>query len=318
MKILLELPSWLGDAVMTTPAIENLSNQFPNALITFIGEAAPIELFKLHPKRNKCVHIEKNIMKIPLFAKNLGKFDIFFSFRSSKRTTFLKFFINSAKKYQYKRNKYNDEKIHQVEKYNFFISELTKEKSLPEKLKIYGYESRKKLTREYIVISPGANFGSAKRWYPERFAEIAKYFSRDFDIKIIGSKNETEIASSILKNFYLIGGKKIDNLTDKTSIQDLIKIISSSSFFIGCDSGPAHIAASFEIPSIIIFGPTKPNETCQWKNISSFIVKKDLDCQPCMKRTCPLGHHECMKKISSNDLIQLYEEQYLKKNKIKN
>ena len=63
-----------------------------------------------------------------------------------------------------------------------------------------------------------------------------------------------------------------------------------------------HVAAAFEVPTVAIFGPTKDDETSQWMNEKSLIVKKNLDCQPCMKRTCPLGHHDCMNLIKAIDV----------------
>ena len=64
-----------------------------------------------------------------------------------------------------------------------------------------------------------------------------------------------------------------------------------------------HIAAAFQVPTVAIFGPTRTQETSQWMNKKSLIVKKDLDCQPCMKRVCPLKHHNCMKYIKSVDVL---------------
>ena len=64
-----------------------------------------------------------------------------------------------------------------------------------------------------------------------------------------------------------------------------------------------HLAASFQVPTVAIFGPTKDEETSQWMNNKSIIVKKDLDCQPCMQRTCPLKHHNCMKHIKAIDVL---------------
>jgi heptosyltransferase II len=57
------------------------------------------------------------------------------------------------------------------------------------------------------------------------------------------------------------------------------------------------------VPTVVIFGPTRDNETSQWMNDKGIIMKKDLDCQPCMKRTCPLQHHNCMKLIKANDVL---------------
>jgi heptosyltransferase-2 len=65
-----------------------------------------------------------------------------------------------------------------------------------------------------------------------------------------------------------------------------------------------HLAAAFQIPTVAIFGPTKDNETSQWMNEKSMIVKKNLECQPCMKRTCPLKHHNCMKMVVASDVLR--------------
>ena len=73
--------------------------------------------------------------------------------------------------------------------------------------------------------------------------------------------------------------------------------------FLTGDSGPMHIAASFNIPTVSIFGPTKDEETSQWMNPQNIIVKKNLECQPCMRRKCPLGHHDCMKLIKTNEVL---------------
>ena len=65
-----------------------------------------------------------------------------------------------------------------------------------------------------------------------------------------------------------------------------------------------HLAASLNIPTIALFGPTNPSETSQWKNTHSVIIKKSLDCQPCMKRSCPLKHHDCMNLIKAENVLE--------------
>jgi len=64
-----------------------------------------------------------------------------------------------------------------------------------------------------------------------------------------------------------------------------------------------HLAAAFQVPTVSIFGPTNDKETSQWMNSKSMILKKDLECQPCMRRTCPLNHHNCMKQIKASDVL---------------
>jgi heptosyltransferase-2 len=69
-----------------------------------------------------------------------------------------------------------------------------------------------------------------------------------------------------------------------------------------------HLAAAFQIPTVAIFGPTKYTETNQWMNEKGVIITKDLYCAPCMKRVCPLGHHDCMKLIKAEDVLEKVKE----------
>ena len=87
------------------------------------------------------------------------------------------------------------------------------------------------------------------------------------------------------------------------NIKELITQISKLDLFITGDSGPMHLAAAFQVPTVTIFGPTKDKETSQWMNENSLIVKKNLECQPCMKRSCPLKHHNCMKLVEASDVL---------------
>jgi heptosyltransferase-2 len=166
------------------------------------------------------------------------------------------------------------------------------------------YIEPKKFERPTLGINAGATYGSAKRWYPERFAAVAKEFCDKFDIIIFGGPNEVEMANEIERNL----GVPCTNLAGKTTIVELCANIGGLSLFITNDSGPMHVAAAYQVPTVAIFGPTKHTETSQWMNEKSKIVRHAMACSPCMKRECPLGHHECMKSITASEVISAVKE----------
>jgi heptosyltransferase II len=301
MKILIELPTWLGDSIMATPAIENLLNSFNNPEVTLIGSYVAIEAIKNHPKVVKTYVLDKKYVNFYRIIKSFGKFEIYFSFRGSLRSKCMSLFILAENKYQFDKNKYN--KGHQVEKYNNFVNDNLRVVSTPGKLILHLDKKNVVEGKKLLGINPGASYGSSKRWYPEEFAKVAVDLSKHFDIIIFGGPGEKEIALDI-ENFLIKKSvTNYQNLADKTSVQELIDQISNLDLFITGDSGPMHIAAVFKIPTISIFGPTQDNETSQWQNKKSIIIKKNLTCQPCMKRNCPLGHHNCMKLIKAREVL---------------
>jgi len=301
MKLLIELPTWLGDCVMTTPAIENIISSYPNSKVIFIGSRVSVDLMKNHPNCLEVIYMNKSIIKLILIAYKIGFVDIFFSFRSSPRVKLFSMLVNASRKFHYQKNNFKNG--HQVEKYNEFINESLGLKTLPKGLLIHKKYPKGVSNKLTLGINPGASYGSAKCWSYENFTKVALSLSYKFDILIFGGKDEINLSKKIEKRLIKSGCKNFVNLAGKTSIDDLVNKISSLSLFITGDSGPMHIASAFQVPTISLFGPTKAHETSQWMNNKSIILKKELPCQPCMKRVCPLGHHDCMKKITSEEVI---------------
>lgn len=304
MKIFIEVPVWLGDTIMASVAVDNVINHFPNAHITVFGSKVATEIYKAHPKVDKVVIDESKQSPnrwIWLYTnmKNLGKFDFAISFRRQWSTRFLLFTLNAKEKHRYKR--LNSKTTHQVKRYNDFASKAV---GLPLELKdLYLPFAPKNFKRPTLGINPGAAYGSAKRWYPDEFAKVAHALSDKFDIVIFGGPNETEIANDIQKELQTLGSQNVVNLAGKTDIKSLCENIGGLSLFITNDSGPLHISAAYKVNSVAIFGPTIPTETHGWNNPNERIVKLELPCQPCMKRTCPLKHHNCMRGVTSKDVL---------------
>lgn len=317
MKILIILPNWLGDALMATPAIEHLSSLYPDARFTFVGSFVAIEALKYHPKIEASFVDEtkkqgNRLKATHAFAKSLGEFDISISFRSNIYSTLLLFFTPSHQKIARKswhasllldKSEKLSREIHLSEQYNNLVNLLETKPSSAPKSKLY--IPKKVYGQKTLGINPGATYGSAKRWYPDKFAEVAKAFASDYQIIIFGGPSEVDMGADIEKRLLDMGIKNYQNLAGKTNIHELCSHIGGLDIFITNDSGPMHVAAAYEVPTVAIFGPTRHLETCQWKNEKSSIVRRDdVPCAPCMKRTCPLKHHECMTKIEANDVIE--------------
>lgn len=304
MKLFIEIPTWLGDAIMATPAIENIIKNFDNAEVTIFGSFVSTKIFENHPKVKNIIVDETKKSRNRYFSlytlsRQIGKFDVAFSFRSSFSTKFFFFLLKAKNKFIFQKRK---KEKHQVLKYNDFVNRSLKSSFKAEDLKLYF--SPFIYDKPTLGINPGATYGSAKRWYPSEFAKVAISLASKYNIVIFGGPTEIDIATDIENELIENGIKNYQNLAGKTAIPELIEKIADLSLFITNDSGPMHIAAAFKVKTISIFGPTKFTETNQWNNKNGVIVTKNLDCSPCMKRVCPLKHHNCMKLITANDVLK--------------
>ena len=309
MKIFIEIPTWLGDAIMTTPAIQNIIKTYPDAKITLLGSFVSTQAFKDYPNIEKVLVDDtkksgnryKNLISL---AKSIGKVEIAISFRRSFSSKFMMFFLKAKKKFNYKR--LTKEEIHLCIRYNDFVNKVLNLNNQVGDLKLYFKPFS--YPKPTLGINPGATYGSAKRWYPNEFAKVAISLASKYDIVIFGGPAETDIANDIEKELIKNGITNYQNLAGLTTISELIEKIAGLDLFITNDSGPMHIAAAYKTKTIAIFGPTKFTETNQWNNDKNgLIVTKNLDCAPCMKRTCPLKHHNCMKEITADDVLKAVE-----------
>ncbi len=307
MKLFIELPTWLGDAVMATPAIENVVKTYPNAHITIFGSPVAVAVFKYHPHVDRIIKDNSRNARLRWLylyktARSMGAYDIALSFRDTMASRLFMKSIRSQCKENYRQDK--KKTMHLVMRYNDFVNASIKIKKPPGRLKIYTKKQYAAFDKPTIGINPGASYGSAKCWYPEKFAAVAMDLSKDYDVVIFGGPDDIDMAYDIEK--YLLKHKIINyhNTAGKTSIEELINKISELHLLITGDSGPMHLAAAFSVPTVAIFGPTKDQETSQWMNKRGAIVKKNLDCQPCMRRTCRLKHHNCMKQIEPSQVIK--------------
>jgi heptosyltransferase-2 len=156
---------------------------------------------------------------------------------------------------------------------------------------------------KWAAINPGAAYGSAKRWYPERFGQVADALATEFGYRalLVGGPGEIGIGHEIESAMR----SKPLNLIGRTSVRQLMALLASVELVITNDSGPMHVAAAFGRPVVALFGPT---DHCATSPLCSrfALVRKETECAPCLKRRCPTDHR-CMAGISVKDVLYAVE-----------
>jgi heptosyltransferase-2 len=150
-----------------------------------------------------------------------------------------------------------------------------------------------------VAINPGATYGSAKRWYPERFAAVADSLAEEWGARVVvlGSAAEAPLAGEI----EAAARRGVANMAGKTTVREMMAFLSLSSFLVTNDSGPMHIGAALGVPLVAIFGPTDWRRTSPWTPLAK-VVRVEIDCSPCMRRVCDRGH-ECMLGVTPEMVV---------------
>jgi heptosyltransferase-2 len=152
-----------------------------------------------------------------------------------------------------------------------------------------------------IGVSPGAAYGSAKRWLPERFAAAARQLAaRDnASIAIFGSQTERDLCEEVAK---ASGGR---NFAGATTLSEFIDLTAACHLCLTNDSGAMHIAAATGTPCITVFGPTDETATGPTGH-TAMMVREPVDCAPCGLRECPIDHR-CMTRVTSDRVVAVAE-----------
>jgi len=149
------------------------------------------------------------------------------------------------------------------------------------------------------VLCVGAEYGPAKRWPPQHFAELGKTLhGQGFQVWLVGSAKDAEAGSEAAR---LSGGACLD-LCGKTSLDEVVDLLASASVVVSNDSGLMHVAAALGKPLIALYGSSSPAFTPPLSR-KARIVSLHLPCSPCFKRECPLGHLDCLVKLTPQRVL---------------
>ncbi len=332
--ILIRATNWVGDAVMTLPALEAVYENFPSARITVIVRPWVAPLFENHPAVSEVLVFQKHDSFIKDFAEIRGliesikekQFDLAILFQNAFEAAIIAYLGGVKYRVGFDSDgrglllthaiKRTGEifKIHQVEYYLSILKAvgLKAESRTPvihiakdNLLKAASLLKLKGITENDFLLgfAPGAIFGNAKRWPPERFAEIGDIAAERWGAKtiIMGSKKEKYVGSIVTG---LMNHSPVD-FCGTTSLEEAIALISRCNFFLSNDSGLMHVAAALGVPTLAIFGSTDHIATGP-RGPKTGIVKHDIYCAPCLKQECPTDF-KCMLSITPEEVWEEME-----------
>jgi len=327
-SILIRGTNWIGDVVMTLPAIAALRRTFPQARISILVKPWVADLLDLCPdvdevivyrspgnhagfggllqlagelreQRFDAAVLLQNAIEAALIAF-LARIPIRAGYNSDGRGLFL---THSVKRTRAVR------RIPQVDYYLEMVRTLgcdadSREAHLALTAKDRGRAAEILQSRginppsEIVGIAPGATYGAAKKWFPDRFAAVADRLADEFGVRVVlfGSAADRESTMTVCSH----ARHRMTDLAGETTLREAVALISRCRLFISNDSGLMHVAGALGIPTVAIFGSTNPVTTSPMGE-NNFIVHKDLPCSPCLKTTCPKDF-ACMDLIGVEDV----------------
>ncbi len=320
-------PHWIGDAVMSLPAQAALRKLFPDAMIACVvpdGLQGVYQGIGLYDRKisygwtSEGFSAQARAQLIRQLRKDA--YDIAILFPNSFDSAFIAWAAGIRHRVGYAAHgrrfllteslpQNASEPLHQSGKYQCLIEALgnVRAQGLPECLiaaedlawvrDALGNSSG----RVRIALHAGATYGPTKRWFPERFVQLAKALANRSDVQVIflGSEKEREA----LKPYLTAESFAHLDLMGKTNVRQLMAVLAQMDLLVANDSGPMHLAGLMKIPVIAIFGSTDPHATSPLG--PHRIVRKPLPCSPCLKRSCANTAHlfECLDSVQVSDLI---------------
>ncbi len=344
-KILIRGVNWIGDAVLTIPAVHSIRRSFPDAHISLLVKPWVAEVFKESPDIDEIILYEtthKGIRGKLKLAKKLRqeKFDIAILLQNAFDAALITWRAGIPERIGYKRdgrsflltNSVPVQKDilgrHQVYYYQNLLRSADIDTTDTQPY-MYLTANERKWARNLVSssfsnrrvpligINPGATYGSAKRWLPERFADLVIRIMNELNGRVIlfGGPSEVEIANEIITEINRLKiklkieqyGSRLLVMSGKTTLRELGALISECDLFVTNDSGPMHMASALHVPTVAIFGSTN------WEATGPFgpghrVITKKMHCSPCMERECPEGHLKCMSEITAEDVFSAIKE----------
>ena len=328
MRIVVRGANWIGDAVMTIPALRRLRKIFPDAAISLHTRPWAEGVFRDADFIDKIIPIEGrgSVRSVIDQSRILREqdFDLAVLFPNSFESALVTRLARVPKRLGYATEQRGflltdkldvpswKNELHESKYYLHLVDSLSGEEKDDEEPELQVSEerrsdARKKLFesgvregRKVVGIGAGSTNSLAKRWPATSFARLADLLStvEVADIVFLGNENEAAVSRSVLET----AQEGHIDLTGKTDLATATAILSELDLFVSNDMGLAHIAAAVGTPTIVIFGPTNENTT-RPLGPHVEVVREPVECSPCMLRECPIDHR-CMTRISPERVFE--------------
>lgn len=328
-RVLVRAPNWIGDAVMCEPALRGLRSLFPQADVTLLAKGAVAELFAGYPGLNQVLVYDDKGPHAGLVGKwalagmlRQHGFDLAVLFQNAFEAAFITWLAGIPRRYGYLtdgRAIFLTDPVavpgpssytHQVEYYWNLLKPLGLSGAPSSPQLIVSPEEARKMDERLVAsgvapsdlvigINPGSTYGSAKRWLPDRFADVARRLTEYISeaermttvVVILGAKGEESLGAGIAAHLQV----RSVVLSGTTTIRELMAVTKRCRLLVTNDTGPMHIAAACGVPVVAVFGPT------DWRTTGPYgqgqaIVREPVDCAPCLLRECPIDHR-CMTRV---------------------
>ncbi|MGB7068604.1 MAG: lipopolysaccharide heptosyltransferase II [Pyrinomonadaceae bacterium] len=340
MKIVVRGTNWIGDAVMTIPALRALRRIFPKAHISLHTREWAEGIFRDADFIDEILtfpRIASNLKEVIEQSKALriGHFDLAVLFPGSFASALTVRFAGIPKRFGYSKEsrrifltdpipvpKWKSTR-HEVFYYLNLVSAIERAllttdtvASMDPSTKIAVSDGRKKRARDLltaygvdpsvkvIAIGAGSTNSIAKRWHMENYARLNDRLQGELNaaVVLVGSAEDADASDAV---FEFAERKPID-LTGKTKLDEAVALLGEVDLLISNDMGLAHVAPAVGTESLVIFGPTDPLTTRPYSNRAK-VINKDVECSPCMLRNCPIDHR-CMTRILVDEVFDSAEK----------
>jgi heptosyltransferase-2 len=325
LKILVRATNWIGDALMSLPALRAIRRRFPDAVITVCAKPWVSALYQGERSIDNVIPLPGRLETIGILRR--GHFDLGILFPNSFDSAAVLRLGRVKRIVGYARDgrsvlltdaiavpKAGEIPAHE----RFYYLELLRRagflETIPDtpEIRLDGIgELRAKGEKLFeargmklpvIGVSPGAAYGSAKRWLPERFAESAARLATELggSVAVFGSATEKSLCGEVAL------AANGCNFAGTTTLREFIEMTAACCVFLTNDSGAMHIASALGVPSVTVFGPTDETATGPL-GPAARLVREPVDCAPCLLRECPIDHR-CMTRVTADRVVRAAQE----------